>query len=350
MVRSSLKLMSAALLLASSASAYATDINGAGSSFVAPLVKRWVAEYEKINPTVKIDYASIGSGGGIKGIDEKTIDFAGSDAPMGRKELKSVGGEGKIVEIPAAAGGVVPAYNLPGVEKEINFTGEILADIYAGKITKWNDARIAKINEGVALPDLAITPAWRSDGSGTTYIFTNYLSTQSESFKESIGAGKQVKWPVGQGGKGNEGVTQVVQGTKGAIGYIEQGYADSNKITFGAVQNKSGKFVKSSTKAVSAAGAAAKLEGNLLAANIWNQAGEEAYPISSFTYVIVYKDMVNIHDQAKAQELVNFLSWAIHDGQKYAEELDYAPLAPEVAAKCDAALKMVTYHGDALKH
>ncbi len=352
MVRSSLKLMSAALFLASSASAFAGDVNlnGAGSSFVAPLVKRWVAEYEKINPTVKIDYASIGSGGGLKGIDEKTIDFAGSDAPMNRKALKAIGGAGKMVEFPSCAGGVVPAYNLPGIDKEIKFTGEILADIYAGKITNWNDSRIAKVNEGVTFPNLAITPAWRSDGSGTTFIFTNYLSTQSESFKETVGAGTAVKWPLGQGGKGNEGVTQVIQQTKGAIGYIEQGYADANKIPFGAVQNKAGKFVKSSTKTVSLAGASAKLEGNLLADSIWNKAGEEAYPISSFTYIIIYKDMANIHDQAKAQAMVDFLSWAIHDGQKYAEELDYAPLAPEVVAKCDAALKMTTFHGDALKH
>lgn len=355
MVRSSINFLSASALLALvAAPAFAGEVslNGAGATFPQELYKRWVVEYQKAHADVKIDYQGIGSGGGIKGIDEKTIDFAGSDAPMNRKELKSIGGEGKMIEIPSCAGGVVPAYNLPGVTQDLNFTGAILADIFSGKITKWNDARIAKINEGVALPDLAITPAWRSDGSGTNYVFTNYLATQSEDFKDNIGIGKQVKWPVGQGGKGNPGVAQIVQQTKGAIGYIEQGFADSNKIAYGAVQNKAGKFVKCSLKSVAAAGGAAaeKLEGNLLAANLWNQPGDEAYPIASFTYLIVYKDLVNIQDQEKAQALVDFLSWATHDGQKFATELNFAPLAPEVVTKTDAALKMVNFHGAALKH
>lgn len=190
-------------------------IQGAGATFPAPLYERWIAEYQKVAPDVKIDYQAIGSGGGIKGITDKTIDFAGSDAPMSKKEFAAAGGAENFVEVPSCAGGIVPAYNVPGVDKDINFTGEILASIYMGKINNWNDPALAKINPDIKLPELAITPAWRTDGSGTNYVFTNYLATQSKDFTSSIGIGKQVKWPVGSGGKGNAGVAQVVQGTKG---------------------------------------------------------------------------------------------------------------------------------------
>jgi phosphate transport system substrate-binding protein len=227
----------------------------------------------------------------------------------------------------------------------------LLGDIYLGKVSRWNDPAIAKVNTDVQLPDLAITPVWRTDGSGTTFIFTNYLSTQSEEFQSTIGLGKQVQWPFGQGGKGNEGVTAVVQQTAGGIGYVEQSYADNNHLLSGDMQNKDGKFVKASPESVSAAGAdpAAKMQGQVLAADIWNQPGEKAYPISSFTYLIVYKDLRNLSDKKAAQDLVSFLWWVTHEGQKHAKELGYAPLAPEVGAKVELALKSVSFKGEALK-
>lgn len=326
-------------------------LQGAGATFPAPLYKRMVAEYQKLHPDVAIDYQSIGSGGGIRAITDKTAHFCGSDAPLSRKELEQAGGAENIVEIPSCAGGVVPAYNVPGVTATLNFTGKLLADIYLGNVTNWNDPAIATINPDVKLPDLRISPVYRTDGSGTTFIFTNYLCTQSDEFRSKVGKGKQVQWPPGgQGGKGNEGVTAVVQKTKGSLGYVEQGYADNNKLTYGAVQNKDGKFVKASPDSVSQAGAGAvkDMKGHVLAADIWDQPGEKAYPIASFTYLIVYKDLNNIESKQQAQALVDFLWWATHDGQKFAPDLDYAPLAPEVQAKVEEALKTLTYKGEAL--
>lgn len=327
-----------------------TKLQGAGATFPAPLYKRWVAEYQKVNPDVAIDYQSIGSGGGIKGFTEKTVDFGASDAPMSKAELEKAGGAANIVEIPSCAGAVVPAYNLAGVS-ELKFSGDVLAKIYLGKITQWNDPAITVLNPGVNLPAQSITVAYRTDGSGTTFVWTNYLATQSEDFKGTIGAGKAVKFPVGQGGKGNEGVTAVVQQTPGAIGYIEANYANQNKIAYGSVQNKEGKFVKATPEAVSAAGAGAvdELKGNLLTANIWNQSGADAYPISSFTYLLVYQNLGNVKSKQQAQALVNFLWWATHDGQKLAGELDYAPLAAPVQAKVDAALGTLSYDGSEVK-
>lgn len=337
-------------LAAASAAWAAGDVRlqGAGATFPNPLYQRWVSEYQKTHPTVKIDYQSIGSGGGIKNITEKTVQFAGSDAPMSKKELEAVtGGAANIVEIPSVAGAVVPAYNLPDVKSDLKFSGDVLAQIFMGTISKWNDPKIADLNPGVTLPDLGITPAWRTDGSGTTFVFTNYLATQSEPYKTTIGAAKQVKWPVGQGGKGNEGVAAVVQQTPGAIGYIELNYATANKIPFGAVKNASGEFVKASGETVSAAGqgAADALNGNILAADIWNQKGQKAYPISAFTYLIVYKDLNNLDSDESAKALVDFLWWATHDGQNFAKEMDYAPLAKGVQGKVERALKALEYKG-----
>ena len=319
-------------------------LQGAGATFPNPLYQRWVSEFQKANPTVKIDYQSIGSGGGIKAITEKTVHFAGSDAPLNKKELTALG-DTNVIQVPTCAGAVVPAYNLPDVKEAINFTGEVLADIYAGKISKWNDARIAELNPGVKLPEMAITPAWRSDGSGTTYVFTNFLTTQSEAFKGSIGSGKQVQWPVGQGGKGNEGVAAAVQGTTGAVGYIELNYALANKISFGAVRNKAGKFIKATTQSVSAAGAgaAASLQGSVLAANIWNQPGDNAYPIASFTYLIFHKDINTAKNADEAKALLDFVTWCMNDGQKLAAAMDYAPLDPAVKAKFEEALKTASF-------
>jgi phosphate transport system substrate-binding protein len=342
-----------ACLAALTATAAMADVRlqGAGATFPAPLYKRMVAEYQKLHPKVAIDYQSIGSGGGIKAFTEQTVHFGATDAPLNAKEMKGVGGAEVIIEIPSCAGGVVPTYNLPSVAVDLKFTGELLADIYMGKITKWNDGAIAKLNPGVKLPDMSITPAWRTDGSGTTFVWTNYLCTQSREFKSTVGLGKAVRWPVGQGGKGNEGVTAVVQQTVGGIGYVEQGYADNNHMAYGSIQNTSGKFVKASPQTVSMAGggAVSQMSGNILAANIWNQPGEQAYSAASFTYLLVYRDMHNLSGKAEAQALVDFLWWAIHDGQKFAPELGYAPLVPGVQKKAEGALKMLTYKGESLK-
>jgi phosphate transport system substrate-binding protein len=343
-------LLVAAFLNAGEAIA-STRLQGAGATFPAPFYKRLVVAYQQLHPDVLIDYQSIGSGGGIRAITDKTVHFAASDAPMNKKELEAAGGAANIVEFPACAGGVAPIYNVPDITSPIKFTGALLADIYLGKVSKWNDPAIAAINEGVALPDLAITPVWRTDGSGTNFIFTNFLCTQSELFLYTVGYGKQVQWPFGQGGKGNEGVTAVVQQTLGGIGYVEQTYAESNHLTHGMMQNRDGKFVAASAKTVSQAGAAADFSkgGQLLAADIWDQKGEGVYPIASFTYLIVYKDLNNLPSKTAAQDFVAFLWWATHDGQKLAAALGYAPLAPEVQSRVEEALKTITYRGEGLK-
>jgi phosphate transport system substrate-binding protein len=334
------------LVLVATAARAEVRLQGAGATFPNPLYQRWTSEYQKQHPDVKIDYQSIGSGGGIKGITDKTIDFAGSDAPMSKKELAAAGGE--IVHIPTVAGAVVPAFNLQGVG-ELNLSGPVLADIYIGKITMWNDPRIAELNDGKPLPDVAITPVWRTDGSGTTFVFTNYLAGQSEEFKNSVGMGKQVKWPLGQGGKGSEGVAAAVQQTPGAIGYVEANYASANKIPFAAVKNHAGKFVKASPQSVSAAGegAIAKMDKSL-AVDIWNQPGDAAYPISAFTYIIVYKDLGYLRDQNKAKALVEFLKWATSEGQSYAGEMDYAPLSDGVKKKVADAIGSLQWQGQAV--
>jgi len=326
-----------------------TRLQGAGATFPNPIYQKWVTEYQKANPDVKIDYQSIGSGGGIKGITEHTIDFAGSDAPMNKKEIEAA--KDPVVHIPTVAGAVVMAYNLPGFSGDLKLTGPIVADIFTGKISKWNDAKIAEVNSGASLPDLNITVAYRTDGSGTTFVFSNFLATQSEDFKTSVGASKQVKWPVGQGGKGTEGVTAIVQAVPGAIGYVEVNYALANKIPFALLQNKSGKFVKASLESVSAAGAGAvDAMKDSLAVNIWNQPGEEAYPISAFTYIIVYKDLGYLKSPEKAKELVKFLKWSIGgEGQSLASSIDYAPLAAPVKAKAVEAIDALTFGGAPLK-
>jgi len=267
---------------------------------------------------------------------------------MSKKEMEAAGAP--VVHIPTVAGAVVPAYNLPGFNGTLNLTGELLADIFMGKITYWNAREIAALNPNTKLPETAITPVWRTDGSGTTFVFTNYVVTQSKEFASTIGAGKQVKWPVGQGGKGNEGVTEVVQSTPGAIGYIELNYATANKIPYAAVKNRNGKFVKASTQTVAAAGAGAVNEmKDSLAVNIWNQPGDDAYPIAAFTYFIVYKDLAYIKDRQKAEALVDFITWATSDGEKIASQLDYAPLAAPVQEKVKGAIASLTYEGKPLR-
>ena len=340
----------AALALGGSVAVADVRLQGSGATFPQPLYERWVGEFEKLHPDVKIDYQGIGSGGGIKNITQKTVDFAGSDAPLSKSEIEGLGGEGNVIEIPSCSGGVVPAYHIPGVTAELKFSGPVLAEIYIGTVNKWNDPKIAKLNPGVQLPALAITPVYRTDGSGTNFVFTNYLATQSPQFRNSIGVGKEVKWPLGQGGKGNAGVAQVIQQTNGAVGYLEQNYADKNGIAYGSVQNKNGKFVKASPETVSLAGegAVGEMKGHVVHANIWNQTGDQAYPISSFTYLIVYKNLDNVKTHEQAQALAQFLWWATHDGEKLASQLDYAPLSPAVQKKVEEALKVITYKGQAL--
>jgi len=329
----------------SSSSQSELRLQGAGATFPNPLYQRWMADYQKSHPEIKIDYQAIGSGGGIKGITEKTVDFAGSDAPMSEKELAAAGAP--VVQIPTCAGAVVLAYNLPGLSGEMKLTGPIVADIFMGKITRWNDSKLTAINPGLNLPNQPITTAYRTDGSGTNFVFTNYLATQSPEFARTIGTGKQVKWPGGQGGKGNDGVTAAVQQTPGAIGYIELNYAIANHIPFALLQNKDGKFVKASPQAVSAAGQGAlAMMDKSLAVDIWNQSGPDAYPIAAFTYIIVYKDLGYIKTEEKAKALVEFISWATGpDGQKIVPQLDYAPLSAGVQNKVKETIGTLTWNG-----
>lgn len=339
----------ATVLLSTTAASADVRLQGAGATFPAPIYQRWVTEYQARHPDVKIDYQSIGSGGGIKGITEKTVDFGASDAPMNKKELAAVGGADKVLELPTVAGAVVIAYNLPGFQGELKLDGPTIADIFLGKITKWNDPKIAALNQGAQLPDLPITSAHRTDGSGTTHVFTNYVSTQSEEFRENVGAGKQVEWPGGQGGKGNEGVTQVIQQTKGGLGYVELAYAIQNKLPYATLKNKDGNFVKASPETVSAAGeGATKQMDKRLAVDIWNQPGANAYPIAAFTYIIVYKDLGYVKDENKAKALVAFLNWALTDGQQLAASLDYAPLSSGVQAKVKEAIGTLQWSGKPL--
>lgn len=331
--------------------ANAVRLQASGATFPQPLYDRLVVEYERKNPGVQISYQGVGSGAGIRNITDKIVAFAASDAPLSKKELEALGGPDAVIEFPTCAGGVVPAYQVPGLDKPLNFTGEIIADMYMGKITKWNDARIAAINPGVTLPDLAITPVYRSDGSGTTFVFTNYLSTQSQEFQGSVGKGKQVTWPVGIGGKGNPGVAAAVQSTAGALGYVEMNFAMSNNIAFGAVQNKEGEFVLASSDSISAAGdaAAGSMKGTLLTADLWNQPGKGVYPISAFTYVIYFKDLNNVKTQAEAQAMMGFLWWATHEAQGIAKEMLYAPLSASVREKVGMALRQTTFQGSSIQ-
>lgn len=341
------KFLAAMVLGAVGASAQAdVRLQAGGATFPAPIYQRWVTEYQKAHPDVKIDYQAIGSGGGIKGITDKTFDFAGSDAPMSKKEMAAAGGAGNIVQIPTVAGAVVLAYNIPDLKGELKLDGPTLAAIYLGEIKKWDDLKIAHLNEGVKLPNLPITTVHRTDGSGTNYIFTNYLSTQDPNFKNKVGAGKAVEWPGGTGGAQNAGVTQIVQTTTGAIGYVELAYALQNKIPFATLRNRDGHFVKASPESVSQAGEGALKEMNeSLAVDIWNQSGKDAYPISSFTYIIVYKDLGYLKDANKAKALVEFLKWSTTEGEKLAPSLEYAPLSAGVQKKVEGAINSLTWSG-----
>ena len=329
------------LALALSLPAVAGDkllINGAGATFPAPIYSKWFSDYNKLHPDVQINYQAIGSGGGIKQITEKTVDFGASDAPLTDDELKKAG---TLQHVPTVMGAVVLVFNVPGVQA-LKLTPETLAGIFLGKIAKWNDPALAKDNQG--LPDLGITVAHRSDGSGTTSVFTDYLAKVSPEWKSGPGAGKSVSWPAGLGGKGNDGVTGIVKQTEGAVGYVELAYANQNKLAVAELKNKDGRFVKPTLQAVSEAASKVEVPEDYRV-SITDSAGAESWPISAFTYLLVYRDQA---DAAKGDALLKFLWWAEHEGQKSAMALDYAPLPHALVKKVDATLKKLTVQGKAV--
>ncbi|HTN44570.1 MAG TPA: phosphate ABC transporter substrate-binding protein PstS [Nitrospiria bacterium] len=314
-------------------------INAAGATFPYPIYSKWFDEYAKMHPDVHINYQSIGSGGGIKQASELTVDFGASDGPMTDEQLQKA--KVFLLHFPTVMGADVPTYNIPGVTAELKFTGKNLADIFLGKITKWNDPAIAGINPGVNLPDKQIVVVHRSDGSGTTYIWVDYLSKVSPEWKEKVGVGTSVNWPVGLGGKGNEGVSGLVKQTPYSIGYVELIYAAQNKIDYGVVQNSAGKFVKASLESVThaAAGAAKEMPADFRV-SITNAPGPETYPIASFTWLLIPE---KIDDPKKGKAITGFLKWMMTDGQKFAPGLLYAPLPKEVVAMEEKALGKIKY-------
>ena len=316
----------AAAVAVAGLSAQTMKINGAGATFPYPIYSKWFSEYNKLHPNVEINYQSIGSGGGIRQITEQTVFFGASDGPMTDEQLKAT--PGPVMHFPTVLGADVPVYKIPGVTAELKFTGAVLADIFLGKIKKWNDPAIAKLNSGVTLPATDIAVVHRSDGSGTTYIWVDYLSKMSAEWKSKVGVATSVNWPTGVGGKGNEGVAGLVSQTPGAIGYVELIYAMQTKMSYGSVQNQSGEFVKASEASVTAAAAGASK--NMPAdfrVSITNAEGKGAYPVSSFTWLLLYE---NPKDKAQAKVMVDFVKWMLSDGQKFAGSLGYAPLPASV--------------------
>lgn len=313
-----------------------TNLNGAGATFPNPIYQKWFSEYHNAHQDVQINYQSIGSGGGIQQLTSGTVDFGASDGPMTDEQLSKV--SGKVFHIPTVLGAVVPMYNINGVTGELKFTGEVLADIYLGNIKKWNDPKLAKANPGVKFPDEDIVVVHRSDGSGTTYIFTDYLSKVSSAWKDKVGKGTSVNWPAGLGGKGNEGVSGMVKQTEGSLGYVELIYAVSNKMSYGSVQNAAGSFVKGSLESVTAAAASVKDMPEDFRVSITNAPGKDAYPISSFTWLLVPAEWA---DAGKEKAFVDFLTWMVDKGQSMTSALQYAPLPKNVAAKVKARIKEV---------
>jgi phosphate transport system substrate-binding protein len=312
-------------------------INGAGATFPFPLYSKWFSEYNKLFPNLKFNYQSIGSGGGIKQITEKTVDFGASDAPLSDEEMAKAPG---LLNLPTVLGSVVVAFNLPGVPA-LKLSGPALAGIFLGTISRWSDPAIVKDNPGVKLPGTAIAVASRSDGSGTNYVFTDYLAKVSPDFKAKVGVGKSVKWPVGLGGKGNEGVTGLVKATPGAIGYLELAYAIQNQLTVAAIQNADGAFMKPTIEATSAAAVGVAVPDDFRV-SITNAPGKAAYPIASFTYLLVYRDQPN---KEKGPAVIDFLKWAVTDGEKFAAPLYYAPLPAAVQTKVLAKIATLTVQG-----
>jgi len=320
----------------------ADQINGAGATFPYPIYSKWFDEYAKIEPGLRFNYQSIGSGGGIRQITERTVDFGATDGPMTDDQLKKAG---DLLHIPTVLGAVAATYNLPGSPK-LRFTPDVVADIFLGKITKWNDDRIRAVNAEASLPNQPIVIVHRSDGSGTTYIWVDYLSKVSPEWEQKVGRGTSVKWPVGLGGKGNEGVAGQVKNTPGSLGYVELAYAVTNKLPVAQIRNQAGKFIEPTIESTTAAAAgAAKNMPADFRVSLTNAPGDKAYPVASFTWLLVYRDQP---DQVKGRALVKFLWWAAHDGQKYASDLLYAPLPAEVVKQIEEKVKTITYQGKPL--
>ncbi len=334
----------AALTLAAAAPAAAqVKLTGAGATFPNIIYQDWMLSYNKAHPDVQLNYQSIGSGGGIRQFSDGTVDFGASDAPMTDSAIAAIGGN--VLHIPTVLGGVVPTYNLPELQETLKFTPDVLADIFLGKVTKWSDARIAAANPGVKLPGEDIVVVHRSDGSGTSFIFTDYLSKVSPEWAQQVGKGTSVNWPVGLGGKGNEGVTATVRQTPGAIAYVELGYAMINKLPAGAVRNKAGKFVAPTLESVTAAAAGAMKSmdpATDFRVSITNPDGDKAYPIASFTWFLIHKQY---DDAAKAGALVKFVWWSETAGQDRATALGYAPLPKQLRPWIEARLKAITAGG-----
>ncbi|MEM3615693.1 MAG: phosphate ABC transporter substrate-binding protein PstS [Candidatus Methanomethylicia archaeon] len=330
------------------------SLNGAGATFPFPLIDKWVAEYHRMKPNIIISYQPIGSGGGIRAHMEKTAHFAASDAPLSDAQFKEAIG---TLHIPITIGGIVPIYNLPEISINLNFTGEVLSKIFLGEINKWNDPNIKAINPGINLPDKEIVVVHRSDGSGTTFVWTNYLSAVSQKWRETVGRGTSVNWPIGLGAKGNEGVTALVQQTPYSIGYVEFTYAKKNNILHGRVQNAAGEFIEPNIESFMRAAATAALtlpkgdenwsNVSIVDSVVNNKEAKGAYPITSFSYILVYKELNTLPniDEHTAKTLVYFLWWIIHDGQSYATSLYYVPLPEEVIKHNEETLRMMTFNG-----
>jgi phosphate transport system substrate-binding protein len=336
-VKQILVVLACTAALAAVAAAQTMKINGAGATFPYPIYSKWFAEYNKMHPHVEINYQPIGSGGGIRQVTSQTVFFGATDGPMTNDQLLAA--PSKLLHFPTVLGADVPVYNIPGMTAELKFTGPILADMFLGKITKWNDPAIAKLNPGVNLPAMDITVVHRSDGSGTTYIWADYLAKVSAEWKSKVGVATSLNWPVGVGNKGNEGVAGLVSQTPGALGYVELIYALQNKISYGSVQNMAGEFVRATTESVNlaAAEAAAKMPADFRV-SITNAAGKGVYPISSFTWILLYE---NPKDKTQAKVMLDFMKWALTDGQKFADQLGYAPLPDQVVKLELAALQKI---------
>ena len=320
-------------------------LQGAGATFPNPLYQKWLSEYGKLNANIKIDYQSIGSGGGIKQIQARTVDFGASDAPMTDAELKASPGE--LIHIPTVLGAVALTYNLQSIPKPLRFSPDVIADIFLGKITKWNDPRIKADNPDASLPSADITVVHRAEASGTSFVFSDYLSKVSPDWKQKVGADKSPNWPVGQGGKGNEGVTGQIKQQPNTIGYVELAYAAQNKLPVALIKNAGGNFVEPSIDAITAAAAAsAATTPDDLRVSITNASGANAYPISSYTYILAYKSQ---QDEIKGKAIVDFLWWGIHEGEKFAKDLQYAPLPDEIVKRAEAKINSITAGGKPLR-
>jgi phosphate transport system substrate-binding protein len=323
--------------LAGTAGAAPIQINGAGATFPYPIYSKWFSEYNKLHPDIQINYQSIGSGGGIRQLTNQTVFFGATDGPMTNDQIQAAGA--KVLHLPTVLGAVVPIYEVPGVSTPLRFSGPLLADIFLGKVTKWNDGAIAAENPGVTLPAADITVVHRSDGSGTSYIWADYLAKVSPDWSKRVGVATAVNWPVGVGGKGNEGVAGLVKQTPNSIGYVELIYALQNKIPYGAVKNSSGEYVRASIEAVTAAAGAT--EGKMppdFRVSITNAPGKDVYPIASFTWLLLYE---SAKDKERSKAMVDFVKWALSDGQRFASELGYAPLPASVVKMELAALGRV---------